>query len=359
MAAAVDTPFDEHAYVLAGYKQFLDNGQIKTSPIEEFYDVNWGVVLGKGGGGYVFRAIRRADNMPCAVKLFKRNFRTKREVFHAIRASESHLEFFVRVFDVFEATRAVPVGGVVQDALLMVMECVTGGDLFDYIVELRRVRRYMREEDARSLFRCVVLAIGALHGAHVAHRDIKPENIMLVRDPMTNEISFDTVRLIDFGWAKTIHPLVDSHTTEVGTPRNAAPEVLSGHYSFGVDMFSLGTVLHFMMVAAFPYVSWNQVEKLLMVGLDSLVKNEYPWSGRSAAVKRLVSALLHGSPAARPMCTAVLASDWFPGFPALPAIDFEGDENPLADVFLGAARINELIRGQDPGQSTVDVSVGK
>ena len=37
----VDTPFDEHAYVLAGYKQFLDNGQIKTSPIEEFYDVNW------------------------------------------------------------------------------------------------------------------------------------------------------------------------------------------------------------------------------------------------------------------------------------------------------------------------------
>ncbi len=133
----------------------------------------------------------------------------------------------MRVFDVFEATRAVPVGGAVQDALLMVMECVTGGDLFDYIVELRRVRRYMREEDARlrappsltprSLFRCVVFAIGALHGAHVAHRDIKPENIMLVRDPITNEISFDTVRLIDFGWAKTIHPLVDSHTTEVGS----------------------------------------------------------------------------------------------------------------------------------------------
>lgn len=62
-----------------------------------------------------------------------------------------------------------------EDNIVLVLEYVSGGELFDYIVDNGR----MAEEDAKNLFRQIASAVSYLHDNGIVHRDLKPENILL------------------------------------------------------------------------------------------------------------------------------------------------------------------------------------
>ncbi len=72
----------------------------------------------------------------------------------------------------------------------LVMELVTGGELFDKIVE----RGNYSEADAAELTRAIVEAIAYLHVQGIAHRDLKPENLLLKHKKSATE-----VKIADFG----------------------------------------------------------------------------------------------------------------------------------------------------------------
>ena len=57
--------------------------------------------------------------------------------------------------------------------LYLVMELLTGGELFDRIV----AKGHYSETDARKLTVTMLKAILYLHENGIAHRDIKPENV--------------------------------------------------------------------------------------------------------------------------------------------------------------------------------------
>ncbi|EGV91711.1 5'-AMP-activated protein kinase catalytic subunit alpha-2 [Cricetulus griseus] len=57
----------------------------------------------------------------------------------------------------------------------MVMEYVSGGELFDYICKHGRVE----EVEARRLFQQILSAVDYCHRHMVVHRDLKPENVLL------------------------------------------------------------------------------------------------------------------------------------------------------------------------------------
>ncbi len=59
----------------------------------------------------------------------------------------------------------------------MVMEYVSGGELFDYVVHAGS--HGMDEVEARSMFRGIVSAVNYCHVNHVLHRDLKLENVLL------------------------------------------------------------------------------------------------------------------------------------------------------------------------------------
>jgi len=71
--------------------------------------------------------------------------------------------------------------------IFMIMEYVSGGELFDHIVKSGK----LSEKDARKFFQQIVSGVDYCHRHKVVHRDLKPENLLL--DSQKN------VKIADFG----------------------------------------------------------------------------------------------------------------------------------------------------------------
>ena len=67
------------------------------------------------------------------------------------------------------------------------------------------------------------------------------------------------IKITDFGLSKILNTPDTSTRTFCGTPEYLAPEVLDDdNYGFGVDWWSLGVVLHEMIVGRLPFYSQDQ-----------------------------------------------------------------------------------------------------
>ena len=178
----------------------------------------------------------------------------------------------------------------------LVMELVTGGELFDYIVKCSSYS----EKSASDYVRQLCQTVEYLHSKNIVHRDLKPEN-MLFEDP-----SAQVLKLCDFGLADTLKDEFDFLTLAVGTKSYMAPEVSSNMgYGKPVDMYSIGVILYILLCGYLPIDPDNGIYVL-----------EFPpseWSGISFEVKLLIKKLLDDSPAARPTATQVLKHPWVRG----------------------------------------------
>ena len=59
--------------------------------------------------------------------------------------------------------------------LYLIMEYVSGGELFDYIVKKQK----LKEQEACKFFQQIICGIEYLHELGIVHRDLKPENLLL------------------------------------------------------------------------------------------------------------------------------------------------------------------------------------
>jgi len=122
------------------------------------------------------------------------------------------------------------------------MELITGGELFDKIVELQSYS----EKDAKFVVKQILDAVQHLHDNSIVHRDLKPENLLLSSDKIDAEI-----KLADFGLS-TIIKNKELLTKAVGTPGYIAPEILLtldeeiDGYGKEVDMWSLGVIMYIL-----------------------------------------------------------------------------------------------------------------
>jgi len=137
------------------------------------------------------------------------------------------------------------------------MELVTGGELFDRIVQ----KGCYYEDDAKKLVKKIVHGVAYLHENGIAHRDLKPENLLL----KSKDNDYD-VKIADFG----LSSFIDSQKmmqTACGTPAYVAPEVLQATgYDKTVDMWSVG-VITYILLCGFPPFHAETVKALLQVVL--------------------------------------------------------------------------------------------
>ena len=134
-----------------------------------------------------------------------------------------------------------------EEYLSLVMECMEGGDLFDY-----QDRRDFKLSDRHcsEIAHKLAAALYYLHSYGIAHRDLKPENIL-----MQNDLRDSDVKLSDFGLSKFLGP--DEHAKEqFGTLSYAAPEViLKVEYGMEIDLWSYGVIVFSLVTGGLPFDS--------------------------------------------------------------------------------------------------------
>lgn len=106
----------------------------------------------------------------------------------------------------------------------------------------------LTEDSLRILAAGLAEGLQVIHGDKLTHRDLKPANIMIAQDGP---------RIIDFGISRPDEGTEITSTGAIlGTPSYMAPEQIQAKHSQAsptVDIFALGTVLHFAATGNNPF----------------------------------------------------------------------------------------------------------
>ncbi|XP_061825985.1 serine/threonine-protein kinase BRSK2 isoform X6 [Nerophis lumbriciformis] len=192
--------------------------------------------LGKGQTGLVKLGVHCVTCQKVAIKIVNREklsesvlMKVEREIAILKLIEHPHV---LKLHDVYENKKY----------LYLVLELVSGGELFDYLVKKGR----LTPKEARKFFRQIMSALDFCHSHSICHRDLKPENLLL--DEKNN------IRIADFGMASL--QVGDSLLeTSCGSPHYACPEVIRGEKYDGrkADVWSCGVILFALLVGALPF----------------------------------------------------------------------------------------------------------
>ncbi|XP_053367727.1 serine/threonine-protein kinase BRSK2 isoform X2 [Clarias gariepinus] len=192
--------------------------------------------LGKGQTGLVKLGVHCITGQKVAIKIVNREklsesvlMKVEREIAILKLIEHPHV---LKLHDVYENNKY----------LYLVLEHVSGGELFDYLVKKGR----LTPKEARKFFRQIISALDFCHNHSICHRDLKPENLLL--DEKNN------IRIADFGMASL--QVGDSLLeTSCGSPHYACPEVIRGEKYDGrrADVWSCGVILFALLVGALPF----------------------------------------------------------------------------------------------------------
>ena len=293
----------------------------KSNRIDSDYKILWDKRLGSGVSGPVRMCQKRSTGEKFALKILVDNARTRQEArLHRLCSSHPNI---VSVVDVYLNEIAVPGELTRRKRILMVLELMEGGELFDRISQKSK----FTEKEASSISKQIALAVHHCHLLNVAHRDLKPENLLLKRSDDDDVI---VIKLSDFGFAK-----VDQGdlTTPQFTPYYVSPQVLEAHqvqkrrrqglqpagspvtYDKSCDMWSLGVIIYIMLCGYPPFYSESPSTQLSNKMRNQIMGGEYDfpqkeWHQISAIAINLVKSLLVVDSSARITAEEVCNNRW-------------------------------------------------
>lgn len=276
---------------------------VKSLPISEDYKISTNV-LGLGINGKVVECFDQASQK-CALKVLKDNAKSRREIDLHWRASGCR--HIVNIKDVYENTY----NG--QKCLLVVMECMEGGELFNRIQE----RTAFNEREAAEIVKDICVAVKFLHDMNIAHRDLKPENLLYTRKE-----NCGVLKLTDFGFAKETLTR-DTLQTPCYTPYYVAPEVLGPEkYDKSCDIWSLGVIMYILLCGFPPFYSNHGLP--ISPGMKKRIRSgqyEFPkpeWTNVSQDAKELIKGCLKTNPEERLTIDQVIRAQWIAQYNAVP-----------------------------------------
>jgi calcium/calmodulin-dependent protein kinase I len=183
------------------------------------------------------------------------------------------------------------------------MELVTGGELFDRIVE----KGSYTEKDAADLIKQVLSAVAYMHSEGVVHRDLKPENLLY---HSTDEDS--KIMISDFGLSK----MEDSGimATACGTPGYVAPEVLAQKpYGKSVDVWSIGVISYILLCGYPPFYDENDANLFAQILKGEFEFDSPYWDDISEDAKEFIRQLMCVDVDKRLSCEEALQHAWITG----------------------------------------------
>lgn len=257
-----------------------------------------GKTLGEGTFGKVKFALNTESGEAVAIKVLDKDKIQKQSMGAQIKREISIMKvvkhkYVVQLKEVLAS----------RTKIFIVLELVTGGELFDKIVAAGK----LDEDSARYYFRQLVDGVEYCHGKGVCHRDLKPENLLL------DEAG--DLKISDFGLSALYDGDADGssrsqllHTT-CGTPNYVAPEVLAdkGYDGRTADVWSVGVILYVLLAGFLPFDEPTMTALFRKIQAADFA---YPnWF--SPEVKALLNKILVADPKKRITLTDVKSDPWY------------------------------------------------
>jgi len=266
----------------------------RTPTVEDKYDMK--DVLGTGAFSQVRLAESRDDGNMYAIKIIDKK---------ALKGKEDSLENEIRVLKRLDHRNVVKLLEAYESrtCVYLVMELVTGGELFDRIVE----KGSYSEKDAADLIKQVLSAVAYMHGEGVVHRDLKPENLLYYSPDPDSKIMIS-----DFGLSKMEESGVMA--TACGTPGYVAPEVLAQKpYGKAVDVWSIGVISYILLCGYPPFYDENDANLFAQILKGEFEFDSPYWDDISEEAKDFIRSLMCVNVEHRLTCEAALDHCWITG----------------------------------------------
>lgn len=250
-----------------------------------------GQTLGVGTFGKVKIGEHQLTKHKVAVKILNRQKIKSLDVVGKIRREIQNLKLFrhphiIKLYQVISTPTDI----------FMIMEYVSGGELFDYIVKHGK----LQEHEARRFFQQIISGVDYCHRHMIVHRDLKPENLLLDHNMH--------VKIADFGLSNM---MMDGEflRTSCGSPNYAAPEVISGKLYAGpeVDIWSCGVILYALLCGTLPFDDEHVPSLFRKIKSGIFPIPEY----LNRSVVSLLCQMLHIDPMRRATIEDIKKHEWF------------------------------------------------
>ncbi|KJE91120.1 5'-AMP-activated protein kinase catalytic subunit alpha-1 [Capsaspora owczarzaki ATCC 30864] len=285
-----------------------EDGRVQATPrtiedVESFYRLD--KQLGQGAHGYVRLGYHLLTNEEVALKFIPR----KEFDMHAfeVRALRMlHHQHIVRLYDVIETSKHV----------VLVLEYMPGGELFDHIV----ARQRLSEHEARKIARQLASAL------HYCHKQGILENCLMDLE--------GKVKIADFGFANAFAP-GQLMSTFVGSLAYTSPEIIKNEHYVGpaADVWSYGVLLFTLVMGRLPFASetLNQGEMISRILAGSFLLPEIQLSGEFC---NLIRSILRVVPSERPTIEQILSHPWILGPSQTPVEHCQGESREIDETVI-------------------------
>ncbi len=198
-------------------------------------------LIGEGGFGQVWRALRERDGMLVAIKVLHLELIRSND---ALRRFERELEAIGRL-DHRNVVRALDHGTLDDGRPYLVLEYIEGPSLRDVIHE----RGSLPPHETLAILEPLCDALTRAHQVELVHRDVKASNVILGHDA-----NGARPVLLDFGLVKLLDaegPGLTSSRSMLGTPAAMAPEQMKGlPVNAATDVYAIGLLAYHMLTGA-------------------------------------------------------------------------------------------------------------
>ncbi|XP_072926800.1 myosin light chain kinase, smooth muscle-like [Hemitrygon akajei] len=231
--------------------------------------------LGVGAFGKVYKLLQKSSGKIRAGKFYKaRSLKDKKSARDEIEIMNClHHTKLVQCLDAFES----------RTEIVMVMEYVSGGELFERIVD---EDFELTEPTCVSYVRQILQGVHFMHQQNIVHLDLKPENVVCVSKDSTR------IKIIDFGLARKLDAN-DVMKVLFGTPEFVAPEVINyDPVGFPTDIWSIGVICYILLSGLSPFQGDNDSETLSNVTAASWEFDKDAFAEISENAKNFITCLL-------------------------------------------------------------------
>ena len=265
-----------------------------TSNLYENYDICG--KIGEGLSGYIRQATQKTTGEARAVKSIEKSslstnpalkFKFFKEL--EILKSIAHPNI-LKVYEYFED----------NFYFHMVTELISGGQLFDYVLQTKM----LTEAIAAGFMQQIFSGVSYCHENGIIHGDLQPENILLEA-----QSSNSVIKIIDFGTSTLIGSTLSdqSYSNALFT----APEILSSkQYNEKCDIWSCGVILYILLSGKPPFFGKEQKDIAQRAIIGDYTLKSAEWLKISSTAKDLVKRCLEYNPMNRISAKEALEHAW-------------------------------------------------